>query len=130
MASYKEVMATIAASSKEDWLTSANERHWTYKGDLNIRLEQHTDSGTFSEPWALRFAGDAPKPFIFTIYYGTSFVKDVHMVAVDGGRAYRPYPKSSTDLVITDWEYKFAQIVKPPFESLDRYLAQAGIRVA
>lgn len=51
------------------------------------------------------------------------------MVSVDGGRAYIPYPKSSTELVITYWEYNFAQIVQPPFDALDSCLKRAGIRV-
>ena len=49
---------------------------------------------------------------------------------MDGFRAYIPYPKSMDELVITDWEYRFAQVIQPLFDNLDSYLERAGIRVS
>jgi hypothetical protein len=73
---------------------------------------------------------DSPKRQLFTIYYGNSFVRAVQTVAVDGFRAYIPYPKSMDELVITNWAYRFAQVIQPLLDNLDSYLERAGIRVS
>jgi hypothetical protein len=132
---YKELMAVVAASTKEDWVTNHDETQRTYKGDLNVRLVSSTEevfgSDTkFDEPWVhgVGFHHQAERR-VFTIYYGNSFVKDVHLVAVDGFRGYIPYPRSADELVITDWQYRSAQIIQPPFDQLDYYLERAGITV-
>ena len=143
MATYNEVMATIAASSKDDWVKDDSGKHFTYKRDLNIRLEDSTDKvqrerrKSLKEPWAENVGvGHPAEDAGFTIYYGNSFVRHVGMVAVDEYRGYIPYPKRDLNLTtreetrtITDWEYKFARIVQPPQDDLDYYLNQAGIKV-
>jgi hypothetical protein len=134
MATFNEVLAKIGASNKEAWVINPNETERTYKGDLNIRIVDErgevVESETrFNAPWAQGLGHDSPKRQVFTIYYGNSFVKAVHMVAVDGYRAYIPYPKAANELVITDWEYRFAQIIQPLFDNLDSYLERARIKV-
>ena len=135
MATYNDVMAKIAASKKEDWITNLDDTERTYKRDLNIRIV--TDPGEaagsselpFNEPWAQGLGLERAQRQLFTIYYGNSFVRAVQTVAVDGFRAYIPYPKSWDELVISDWEYRFAQIIQPVFDNLDSYLERAGIGV-
>jgi hypothetical protein len=134
MATYNEVLAKIAASDKEDWILNQDETERTYKGDLNIRIvtdprEALGDEIAFNEGWVQGLGHDSPKRQLFTIYYGNSFVREVQTVAVDAYRAYIPYPKSMDDLVITDWEYRFAKVIQPLFDNLDSYLRQAGIQV-
>ena len=135
MATYREVMAKIAASTREDWVTNDDETQRTYKGDLNIRIINTTEEvlrsdTAFVERWVhgTGFHHQAVRR-VFTIYYANSFVGDVYTVAVDGFRAYIPYPKSADERVITKWQYKFAQIIQPPFNQLDSYLERARIRV-
>jgi hypothetical protein len=142
VATYNEVRAKIAASSREDWLKNHTGDELTYKGDLHIRIvsiprtvfgsetEFDTELGTeFSEAWAQNIGVHAPERKVFTIYYSNSFVEDIHTVAVDGFRAFIPYPKSAEDLVISDWQYRFARLIQPPQNQLDEYLRRAGIRV-
>lgn len=129
---YDEVMATIAASNKDDWVKDGREHNWTYKGNLSIRLVDTTEEGLgareFNEPWAQGVGSEPPRRINFTIYYGNSFVRDVALVDVDGGRAYLPTPKSADELRITRWQYRFARIVQPPFDQLDSYLERARLR--
>ena len=135
MATYNDVMAKIAASKKENWITNLDDTERTYKRDLNIRIV--TDPGEaarsselpFNEPWAQGLGLERAQRQLFTIYYSNSFVRAVQTVAVDGFRAYIPYPKSWDELVISDWEYRFAQIIQPVFDNLDSYLERAGIGV-
>jgi hypothetical protein len=135
LATYKEVMAKVAASKKEDWILNHDETQRTYKGDLNIRIidapgEVLHDDSRFDEPWAQAFSSQySPERRVFDIYYGSSFVRSVHTVAVDGFRVYIPFPRSADELVITDWEHRFAKVVQPPFDNLDSYLRRAGIQV-
>jgi hypothetical protein len=135
VATYNEVLAKIAASSKEDWVINHDETERTYKGDLNIRIvnepvEVVGSETEFNEPWVVGLGHYYhPTRRLFTVYYGNSFVKAVHTVAVDGFRAYIPYPKSADELVITDWEYRFAQVIQPTFDNLDSYLERVHIRV-
>jgi hypothetical protein len=134
MATYNEVLAKIAASDKEDWILNHDETERTYKGDLNIRIVTNPGEGlgsetSFNEPWVWRLGHEPRKRQLFTIYYGNSFVREVQTVAVDGFRAYIPYPKSRDELVITDWEYRFAKVIQPLFDNLDSYLQRASIQV-
>ena len=130
MATYNEVLAKIAASDQEDWVMNDDETERTYKGDLNIRIVSDAEKALSKEPWVQRLGGqDRPKRQKFTIYYGNSFVRTVQTVAVVGFRAYIPFPKSGDELVISHWEYRFAQIIQPPVDSLDYYLQRASIRV-
>jgi hypothetical protein len=135
MATYNEVMAKIAASTKEDWVETHDQTERTYKGDLNIKIVDTTEEvletdTLFSERWVHGVGFDhRAERRVFTIYYGTSFVRNVYTVGVDGFRAYIPFPKSADELVITHWQYKFAQIIQPPFNQLDSYLERVGIRV-
>jgi hypothetical protein len=129
MATYNEVLAKIAASDKEDWIMKDDETERTYKGDLNIRIVNDAEEALFNEPWVQRLGHVRPKRQKFTIYYGNSFVGTVQTVAVAGSRAYIPFPKSGDELVISYWEYRFAQIIQPPVDRLDFYLQQASIRV-
>src|SRR3954447_21936685 len=132
VATYNEVMAKIAASTKEDWLTNPDETEQIYKGDLFIRIISPTKEvlggdAEFDEQWVQRGGFNQPERQTFTIYYGTSFVREVYMVAVDGSRAYMPYPKSADRLMISYWQYKFAQIIQPQDNRLDYYLERSGI---
>jgi hypothetical protein len=130
MATYNEVLAKIAASDKEDWVLNQDEMERTYKGDLNIRIVTDPGEGIpFNEPWAQRLGHGPHKRQLFTIYYGNSFVREVQTVAVDGFRAYIPYPKSRDEIVITHWEYRFAKVIQPLLDTLDSYLQRASIQV-
>ena len=130
MATYNEVLAKIAASDKEDWVMNDDETERTYKGDLNIRIVNDAEGALFNEPWVQRLGGQGrPKRQKFTIYYGNSFVRTVQTVAVDAVRVYIPFPKSADELVMSHWEYRFAQIIQPAVDRLDYYLQRASIRV-
>jgi hypothetical protein len=134
---YDEVLATIAGSSKQDWVKDKRGHHWTYKSNLNIRLKDSTHEefggdNDYKEPWIDRLGRYPSKRVCFTIYYGNSYLKDVYMVAVDDYGAYIPYPRSAQDLVITRWQYQFAKLVQPFDDdyTLNSYLDRAGIHVA
>ena len=135
MATYNDVMAKIGASTKEDWVLNHDETQRTYKGDLNIRIIDATqqvadEDARVHEPWLQGMSlNHAPVHRVFDIYYGNSFVRSVNTVAVGGFKAYLPYPISADKLVITHWQYKFAQIVQPPMDELDSYLQRAHIQV-
>ena len=136
MANYEEVVAKVSASNKEDWLVNHDQTQRTYKGDLNIRILTVTEEVlgrevAFEEPWVQQAPFPDPKSRIevFAIYYASSFVRYVHTVEVDAGRAYIPHPKSAADLVISRWAYRFGLIIQPPHDRLDEYLELVGIRV-
>jgi hypothetical protein len=135
LATYNDVMAKIGASTKEDWVLNHDETQRTYKGDLNIRIIDATQQvpngdARVNEPWLQGLnLNHEPVRRVFDIYYGNSFVSSVNMVAVGGFRAYLPYPRSADRLVITHWQYKFAQIVQPATDELDSYLQRTHIQV-
>jgi hypothetical protein len=68
---YDELMETIAASSKQEWLYDG-ENHWIYKGDLNIvfentmEAEEGGEPGYFHEEWAEGLGQDTPHRAWFT----------------------------------------------------------------
>jgi hypothetical protein len=135
LATYNDVMAKIGASTKEDWVLNHDETQRTYKGDLNIRIIDATQQvpngdARVNETWLQGLnLNHEPVRRVFDIYYGNSFVSSVNTVAIGGFRAYLPYPRSADRLVITHWQYKFAQIVQPATDELDSYLQRTHIQV-
>ena len=136
---YDDLLAIVAGSSRDEWVS--NGKHWTYKPDLMIRLEDTTNDEyedrrdrDFNEEWAMAFPDKNARRVSYTLYYGPSVVKKVDMVSVDGGRTLIPMTKSPTEHTITEWQYRFAKIVElhPGPDSaynLDTRLKQAGITV-
>jgi hypothetical protein len=133
-------MRAIEESGPEDWVHE--DGHWTYKKDLRVRFEDTSftmperSERTFHEPWVEGLGHDEPLRRIFRIYFNSSFVEDVYMVMVDGGRAHILFPndKGGQDaLFVTNWQYRFAKIVgkyaDADPEGLGNYLARAGIDV-
>ncbi len=127
-----EGLNVVSDSVSEPYAANGAVARWFGDGG-RIRIVSEAERGgvpsEFNEPWVQGLGHDRARPQVFTIYYGNSFVRYVHTVAVDGYRAYIPYPKSATELVISDWQYRFAQIIQPPYDRLDSYLEHAGIRV-
>ncbi len=132
---YDNLLAIIADSSRGDWVCDEDGRRWTYTHDLMIRFEDTEPFGEgkdVRQEWAARVLGKSARSMCFTLYYGSSFVKDVHMAAVDDDRIFVPYPASPHNLVITRWQYRFAKIVeKDPhaLHNLDVWLRQVGILI-
>ncbi|WP_100637288.1 hypothetical protein [Marinomonas sp. ef1] len=128
---YDELMSIIDKSQKNDWIFSDERGIYTYKNDLNIRIERADidyDADRFSgEDWATRHPDPTAYREIYEIFYGTSFVKEIFMVSVDGHRATLPLPDRKT-LTITRQQYRFAQIVDQ-LGTLDEYMRRAGLEV-
>lgn len=132
---YDQVLATIAQSSKDDWTHDNRERHWTFKSDLMIRFANTTDDEygedlqdrTFDEAWTATLPDKKARRAVFTIYYGASFIKEVELIIVDGGRATMPMPEAADAKVVDPGDYDLARIINPA--SLDKYMQRFGFTV-
>lgn len=137
---YDELLSTIAASSREDWITW-DLQYWVYKHDLNVRFEETTEQN-FDEGdrrVLLDWAQVAPEMMAgpewrsFTVYYGTTQVETVEFADIDAGRSLVPAPVRPDRLVIPYWKYRLGKVVEPApndiAHGLDVRLEQAGITV-
>ncbi|AMJ98447.1 MULTISPECIES: hypothetical protein [Alteromonas] len=128
---YDELMSVIDTSQQDDWIFSDERGKYTYKKDLNIRIERPDidhDTDKFSgEEWATEHPDPAAYRVVYEIYYGASFVEEMFMVSVDGHRATLPLPNRQT-LTITRKQYRFAKIVDQ-LGTLDEYMRRAGLEV-
>ena len=128
---YDQLTNLIHESSKEDWLFSDERGIYTFKKDLNLRIQRNPidhDLDKFTgEEWATKHPDPVAYRVVYEIYYGASFVADVLMVSVDGHRATLPLPNRSTRKVSSN-DYRFAQIVDQ-LNTLDEYMKRAELEV-
>lgn len=128
---YDELLSIIDESEKDDWVFSDERGVYTFKHDLNVRIERRDidhDSDKFhGEHWATNHPDPNAYRVTYDIYYGASFVKEVLMVSVDGHRATLPIPERKT-LKVKAQDYSFAQVVDQ-LGTLEEYMRRAGLEV-
>jgi hypothetical protein len=102
-----------------------------YRPDISIGIAWgYPSNPNWREPWVETFSDQsASSDFADFFYNGMLVAREVYIV-VDGGRAYIPLPRR--DLTITQWQYDFFRVLDglERESDFDRYLEQAGIRVA
>jgi len=129
---YDGLIRALAKSRKTDWLRDDSRGIFTFKPDLNITVREVKSDPPRpfeSEEWATKFPDRHAFVEVYELYYGASFVKEYHFVALDGYRATLPYPVSAADLRITPEQYSIAEAVDLN-GSLDEYMDRAGFRVS
>lgn len=129
---YEELKKILDSSCKEDWLFNDSRGIYTYKNNLNIRIQRKDidfESDAFEgEEWATKHPDPKAYREIYGIYYGSSFIEERLLVTVDGFRATLPLPKIKTNK-IKQQDYQFARIVDRN-DSLDEYIRRAGLEVS
>lgn len=144
---YDDLMALIESSRKEDWAHDDDWGEvWTYKNDLNVRIEHVKQGGAgeqvealdgeeVHEEWALTLTethDENPFKKFYAVLYGSSFVELFMGLIVGHGRGWVPLPKTKDDLSITVRQYKLGKIVEShsgATNSLDFFLERANIGV-
>ncbi|EHR1005931.1 hypothetical protein Q9Y03_005130 [Vibrio harveyi] len=128
---YSSLESILNSGDREDWLFNDERGIFTYKRDLNLRIERKEidfDSDKFSgEDWATCHPDPTAYRMIYEVYYGSSFVDEKLLVAVDGFRAILPLPRINTN-TISRQDYKFASIVDQ-LGTLDDYIRRARLEV-
>ena len=128
---YRELLDAIATSRKDDWLFNDGKGVYTYMHDLNLRIVRrdidHDSDRFFGESWATRHPDKNAYRSMYDIYYGSSFVDEKLLVAVDGYRATLPLPRVNTNIVSPE-DYHFAQLVDQ-LDTLDEYMGRSGLEV-
>jgi len=129
---YSEVQQAIKNSAASDWIFSDERGAYTYKGDVNLRIERSEvdcDRDCFEgEEWAERHPDKKAYRVTYTVYYGQSYLEDHLLVSVDGHRATLPLPKAGSTEVPPD-AYHFASLVDQ-HNTLDEYMDRARLVIA
>jgi hypothetical protein len=128
---YEELMEIIYNSKSADWLYSDFKRTYTYRDDLNIRIEIRHPPGhkrEFRAKWANRDWATTAEQCYYDIYYGMSVVESFTLVLVDGYRAALPLPEPDS-MTVPLKQYQLARCVDD-LETLDEYMERAGLKVA
>ena len=129
----ESILRLIGESSPSDWKYYDPEAKYYFKKDVQLLIDRHPveTNNQFPEAWAHKFPDRSAHAVKFTIYYGTTPIKDVWAVEVDGSRSYIPYPKSAAALTINKWQYVFGRIVNIAngTHDYDGYLRRAGISI-
>ncbi|RXJ78063.1 hypothetical protein CRV03_03580 [Arcobacter sp. F155] len=128
---YNELDEVIKDSTKADWLFNDERGIYTFKNDLNLRIQRKEIDFDFDkfggEDWATRHPDPTAYRETYEIYYGSSFVKEKLLVSVDGHRATLPLPKINTNIVSYE-DYHFAEIVDQ-LNTLSEYMERAGLKL-
>lgn len=125
-----DLKKVLATSSQNEWIIDDETGSFTYKNDLNLRIEraEYNTCEKFIEPWANRHPNSSAESVDYTVKYGASFIERHKLVSVDGGRATLPMPKSRDDLIVRPAEANFARIVDVG-DSVDEYLQRSQIKI-
>lgn len=125
-----DVEGILATSSQDDWIVDDESGSFTYKNDLNLRIERadYDSFRPFNEPWAVNHPDPSAKAIEYTVKYGASFVEKQTLVSVDGHRATLPMPKSIDNLVVKKSDVNFAKIVNIG-DQVDEYLKRSNLRI-
>jgi len=134
--SIENIEKLVIGSNANDWDFTDENGTYTYKNDVNLVIKRSKDDEgrEFAEEWA-EVGLHKGITAHYDIYYGISFIKKIYMVAVDGYRAYIPYPKSRTELSINLFQYKFGKIINDCYEyawgknNFDNYLRRLKIKI-
>ena len=130
----------LAASTRRDW-EADGPRLWVCKGDTELRIVDLTeDDGRveIDEEWARSAAGAGCVALRveLSICQGSESLAKVHVICVDWGRAFIPWPHEGEDgrLVVARWQYDLCRVISAgeylgayPVRS---YLRRAGIVVS
>lgn len=128
---YNDVMEILKNSSQSDWIFDDSKGSYTYRDDLNLRIQRKEIDFNLDkfagEDWATKHPDSVAYKSIYEIYYNSSYVERKTLVLVDGLRATLPMPTINTNQIPAD-EYKFAQIVDHGGR-LDEYIERAQLQV-
>lgn len=126
---YDEAIEIVRSSSREDWIHESVTNSFTYKEDLNLRIEQLPDEEKgmlFKEEWAIKHADSNAHKVFYHLKYNSSIIKRIVLVSVDGHKAELPLPISIVDLRIQNLtDYDVARIINGQ-ELLDDYMQRSG----
>lgn len=125
---YNDVENILATSKKDDWIINDTLGTFTYKEDLNLRIERSSEDREFNEEWARNFPDKNARAEDYKVFYNNSFVDEKMLVSVDGARATLPLPKSETDLTVTSANANFARIVNVG-NQFDDYLKRSNFSI-
>ena len=128
---YADLMETIRNSDSTDWLYNDPKRVYTYRHDVDIRVEvrdalEHQRS--FTAEWANKHPDPSAYRQHYDIYYRASIVESFMLVGVDGARAFLPLPEPGTTTVPPN-SYELARCVDDQ-NTLDEYIERSGLTVA
>lgn len=119
----REMDKILADSNSDDWIKDDETGNFTYKKDLNLRIEReaYEDHEETEEEWAVDYPDSHAVSIRYTIKYNNSFVSRKALVSVDNHRALLPYLKNIDELVVTENAMNFAKIVSIS-DRVDEYI--------
>lgn len=127
----KKVNDILANSSQDEWIVDDETGSFTYKEDLNLRIERESYDARrkFNEDWATKHPDTEAIAVNYTVKYGSSFVARETLVSVDGGRATLPMPDVKTKKTVSQEDMNFTKIVDVSGRT-DEYLKRSGLEIS
>lgn len=128
---YEQLMMILQRALPADWLQHDELGIYTYRFDLNIRVERQPalpDDSDYPESWACKFPGPKPRKIHYHLFYNQSLISPFTLLEIDGGKAQVPLPHHHIKLVIDNNDYALARILDTE-NRLDEYLQQCGIKI-
>ncbi|MBU2615535.1 MAG: hypothetical protein KKC19_00330 [Nanoarchaeota archaeon] len=107
--SLKLIIQKIIGSTAKDWIFDDTEGTYIFKKDTNltIKRDDFENGRSFDEEWVKKFPDSKAYVSYHKIFYNSSLIKKVFLVAVDGYRIYIPLPHIK-DLTINKIQYKIS----------------------
>lgn len=145
MPSIPKIQQLIHESEPGDWvkqegpfgtLNTADPHQvvWVYEHDVDLRIERgDTAVEEFDEEWTNFPNNENNASYEYWVFYGSSPIERQMIVAVDGYRASIPLPDRPNNdgepWTISEYQYRFGQIVNHDYTTYSDYLGRAGIEV-
>jgi hypothetical protein len=133
MTTLGEVQTTIAESAPDDWIQFADMGTWTFRSDVQLRIQRHEQlNANLETPWTQHLQANS-QSFSYLAYYGNSPVEYHTIASLDNFRAHVPFPQQPANpnepYTISPYQATLGKIITGDEDMFRSYLNSTGIEV-
>ena len=111
---YTELESILDNSTKIDWISNDETGDFTYKNDVNLRIERRNVDREYKMGWSDNLPDPSTALYEYVVKYNNSYIKTYLLVSVDGARVTLPVPTrlpNSELLYVEKRKVNFSKIV-------------------
>lgn len=133
-----DIRRIVYESEPEDWDYQDSDGLYTFRGNVNLRLEDedYQNRVDFDEPWVRKYSNPTAYRRTISIYYNSTLIDKETIIQADEYRVFIPIPTPTSHTITSD-QYQLGKIINyskeidgprgDHIEEFDEYLRIGGI---